>query len=160
MHYCKSVSSTVPVIRSKTIRPRCEKENWRARFCQQLILLHLTYSAAASTLKEQGEGHQPLQTHSYSPPEGTDTDYWKCCYYLIQWQRFKFQLSYQLSSSRFFHILAKSQENARLYTYQDVCGFLFFSFVSLCKYTILPGKYLTGETEDCYFADFARGTLQ
>jgi len=38
--------------------------------------------------------------------------------------------------------------------------FLFFSFVSLCKYTILPGKYIADETEDCYFADFAWSILQ
>lgn len=30
----------------------------------------------------------------------------------------------------------------------------------LCKYTILPGKYITDEIEDCYLADFAWSTLQ
>lgn len=57
---------------------------------------------------------------------------------------------------------AQSQEN-------DVCILikmfvvklpLFFRFASLCKYTVLPGKSITDETEDCYFADFAWSTLQ
>lgn len=37
---------------------------------------------------------------------------------------------------------------------------LFFHFASQCKYTILPGKSTTDETEGCYFADFAWSTLQ
>lgn len=116
--------------------------------------------------KENDTNH--CKTHCLSQFKGTDRAYQYCSHYInnenttvevsissfIPVQSFKILLHFSTAQhSRRMHVSV-------LIKMFVVRLFLFFSFVSLCKHMILPGKYITDETEDCYFADFAWSTLQ